>query len=266
MSSVESSPIMDDCSFLTEFQRKCLHVIIEAERDPQTLFTNDETCEYHENVMAYLKKLLIEKAHLQKCGNTNFAIQLIDEEVCRLLMVPVSIPYVSLLEQYGREMLMCSPDVFTNHTLSDESLHSEDNEEVTLTKSVLIPIDEYPSYNFIGRIIGPRGMTAKQLEKDTGCRIMVRGYYLNKIYGRAPRNGLLDENDPSESPLRVVLETTGPRKEANERLNAAINVVKSLLVPPSDGQDELKRRQLVELAVMNGTYRGTGSRKTPAHF
>lgn len=30
-------------------------------------------------------------------------------------------------------------------------------------------------YNFVGRILGPRGMTAKQLERETGCKIMVRG-------------------------------------------------------------------------------------------
>jgi len=30
-------------------------------------------------------------------------------------------------------------------------------------------------FNFVGRILGPRGMTAKQLEMDTGCKIMVRG-------------------------------------------------------------------------------------------
>ena len=30
-------------------------------------------------------------------------------------------------------------------------------------------------FNFVGRILGPRGMTAKQLEVDTNCKIMVRG-------------------------------------------------------------------------------------------
>lgn len=30
-------------------------------------------------------------------------------------------------------------------------------------------------FNFVGRILGPRGMTAKQLELETGCKIMVRG-------------------------------------------------------------------------------------------
>lgn len=30
-------------------------------------------------------------------------------------------------------------------------------------------------FNFVGRILGPRGLTAKQLEKDTQCKIMIRG-------------------------------------------------------------------------------------------
>lgn len=33
----------------------------------------------------------------------------------------------------------------------------------------------YLQYNFVGRILGPRGLTAKQLEAETGCKIMVRG-------------------------------------------------------------------------------------------
>ena len=30
-------------------------------------------------------------------------------------------------------------------------------------------------YNFVGRLLGPRGLTAKQLEQETKCKIMVRG-------------------------------------------------------------------------------------------
>ena len=33
----------------------------------------------------------------------------------------------------------------------------------------------YLQFNFVGRILGPRGMTTKQLEQETGCKIMVRG-------------------------------------------------------------------------------------------
>jgi splicing factor 1 len=43
------------------------------------------------------------------------------------------------------------------------------------TKKIYIPIKNYPDYNFIGLIIGPRGMTQKQMEKETGAKIAIRG-------------------------------------------------------------------------------------------
>lgn len=50
---------------------------------------------------------------------------------------------------------------------------------IKLTLSVFSPFSLSLSlclqYNFVGRILGPRGLTAKQLEAETGCKIMVRG-------------------------------------------------------------------------------------------
>lgn len=46
---------------------------------------------------------------------------------------------------------------------------------VTSTEKIYVPIKDFPEFNFVGRILGPRGMTAKQLEYETGCKIMVRG-------------------------------------------------------------------------------------------
>lgn len=39
----------------------------------------------------------------------------------------------------------------------------------------MINFEFFLQFNFVGRILGPRGMTAKQLEQETGCKIMVRG-------------------------------------------------------------------------------------------
>ena len=44
-----------------------------------------------------------------------------------------------------------------------------------MAKKIYIPVQKFPNINFIGRILGPRGMTIKQLELDTGCKIMIRG-------------------------------------------------------------------------------------------
>jgi hypothetical protein len=48
-------------------------------------------------------------------------------------------------------------------------------ELISLQEKIYVPVDEHPDYNFVGRLLGPRGMTAKQLEQETGCKIMIRG-------------------------------------------------------------------------------------------
>lgn len=48
-------------------------------------------------------------------------------------------------------------------------------DQVQLQEKIYVPVDEHPEYNFVGRLLGPRGMTAKQLEQETGCKIMIRG-------------------------------------------------------------------------------------------
>ncbi|KAI5670215.1 hypothetical protein M9H77_10579 [Catharanthus roseus] len=44
-----------------------------------------------------------------------------------------------------------------------------------LQKKLYIPMKEYPGYNFIGLIIGPRGNTQKRMERETGAKIVIRG-------------------------------------------------------------------------------------------
>lgn len=43
------------------------------------------------------------------------------------------------------------------------------------TRKIYIPIKKYPEYNFIGLIIGPRGITQKNMERETGAKIAIRG-------------------------------------------------------------------------------------------
>ena len=42
-------------------------------------------------------------------------------------------------------------------------------------KKIFIPQKEYPGYNFIGLIIGPRGNTQKRMQKETNTKIAIRG-------------------------------------------------------------------------------------------
>ena len=47
--------------------------------------------------------------------------------------------------------------------------------EVKIEDRISIPTREYPDINFMGLIIGPRGKTLQQLERDTGAKVMIRG-------------------------------------------------------------------------------------------
>ncbi|XP_062180183.1 KH domain-containing protein SPIN1-like isoform X2 [Phragmites australis] len=48
-----------------------------------------------------------------------------------------------------------------------------------------VPTDTYPNFNFIGRLLGPRGNSLKRIEASTGCRVFIRGKGSIKDSGKA---------------------------------------------------------------------------------
>lgn len=118
-----------------------------------------------------------------------------------------------------------------------------------LQKKLYIPMKEYPGYNFIGLIIGPRGNTQKRMERETGAKIVIRGKGSVKE-GRLQQKRDL-KPDPSENEdLHVLVEA-----ETQESLEAAAGMVEKLLQPVDEVLNEHKRQQLRELAALNGTIR-----------
>ena len=108
-----------------------------------------------------------------------------------------------------------------------------------------IPQRQFPSFNFIGMIIGPRGATQRKLQAETGCRVVIRGKgSVKEGAARDPRHE--DEADD----LHVLIE--GDTKAA---VDAAVAVVKPMLDPHADQFHEQKDRQLRELAIINGTLK-----------
>lgn len=59
--------------------------------------------------------------------------------------------------------------------------------------------------------------------------------------------------------LHVLLSVEDTENRARLKLERAVEEVKKLLVP-ADGEDELKKRQLMELAIINGTYRDSNAK------
>ncbi|KAI1694758.1 homodimerization region of STAR domain protein domain-containing protein [Ditylenchus destructor] len=135
-------------------------------------------------------------------------------------------------------------------------------ENFMLQDKVFVPVDEHPNYNFIGRILGPRGMTAKHLELDTGCKIMIRGKGSMKdtakeqICRGKPNYEHLNEN------LHILIQCEDTKERAKIKLENAVSQVRKILTPPeTKGVDDLKRRQLTELALLNGTYQNSSGQQ-----
>lgn len=42
-------------------------------------------------------------------------------------------------------------------------------------RKLYIPVKDFPGYNFFGLIVGPRGNTQKRMQRETNCRITIRG-------------------------------------------------------------------------------------------
>lgn len=114
---------------------------------------------------------------------------------------------------------------------------------------VFIPAERNPAVNFIGLLIGPRGNTLKRLEKETGCKIIIRGKGSVKEgkVGRIPGQLMPGEDEP----LHALI--TGPtEKEVKIGVKVVGDIVKEGIECP-DAANELRRNQLRELAELNGT-------------
>ncbi|KAL7547871.1 hypothetical protein ACHAWF_016221 [Thalassiosira exigua] len=116
------------------------------------------------------------------------------------------------------------------------------------SRKIVIPVEEYPTYNFIGLIIGPRGKTQKDMEGKTGCKIAIRGKGSVKEGAKGRRNGQPMEGD--DEPLHVLI--TGEDPAA---VDAAAEMINSMLVVIDDELNVHKQNQLRELALLNGTLK-----------
>ncbi|KAL3622707.1 hypothetical protein CASFOL_032064 [Castilleja foliolosa] len=118
-----------------------------------------------------------------------------------------------------------------------------------------IPVDNYPNFNFVGRLLGPRGNSLKQLEVTTGCRVFIRGKGSIKDTDKEDKlRGRPGYEHLSES-LHILIEADLPANIVDIRLRQAQEIIEELLKPVDEPHDFIKRQQLRELAMLNSRFR-----------
>ncbi|XP_076142495.1 protein quaking-B isoform X2 [Alosa pseudoharengus] len=208
-----------------------------------------ETKEKPKPTPDYLMQLMNDKKLMSSlpnfCGIFNHLERLLDEEISRVRK-----------DMYN-DTLSGSTDK-RNPALPDAI-----GAVVQLQEKLYVPVKEYPDFNFVGRILGPRGLTAKQLEAETGCKIMVRGKGSMRDKKKEEQNRGKPNWEHLNEDLHVLITVEDAQNRAEIKLKRAVEEVDKLLVPAAEGEDSLKKMQLMELAILNGTYRDANI-KSPA--
>ncbi len=100
---------------------------------------------------------------------------------------------------------------------------------VTMARKYFIQQEEYPKYNVVGRLLGPKGRILKSMEQKSGCTIQIRGVASdNRKY-----------NHYADQPLHVFVSAVGvDEKDAEAKLDAAENLIDPILHPKNNRHND----------------------------
>ncbi|KAL9108738.1 MAG: hypothetical protein Q9227_006534 [Pyrenula ochraceoflavens] len=121
-------------------------------------------------------------------------------------------------------------------------------------EKVYVPVNDYPEINFttfqVGLLIGPRGNTLKKMETESQAKIAIRGKGSVKE-GKGRSDAAHTSNQEEDLHCLIMADTEEKVNKAKKLIHNVIETAASI----PEGQNELKRNQLRELAALNGTLR-----------
>ncbi|XP_046973458.1 KH domain-containing, RNA-binding, signal transduction-associated protein 2-like isoform X3 [Vanessa cardui] len=182
----------------------------------------EEGSKLNEKAGEYMRELLSEKI---KLNNSKFPIssRLIDSEVAKV-------------QASGR----VPPKDFKYLDVYREKA-------IKVTVKVLVPVKEHPKVNFVGKLLGPKGNTMKQLQEETMCKMAVlgRGSMRDRQKEEELRNSLDPKYAHLSDELHVEVSAMAPPAEAHARIAYALAEVKKYLIP--DANDMIRQTQMREI-------------------
>ncbi|XP_953608.1 uncharacterized protein TA16690 [Theileria annulata] len=124
---------------------------------------------------------------------------------------------------------------------------SADYKPLKKVRKIIIPLDKYPEYNFMGLVIGPRGCNHKRLEAESGAQISLRGR------GTVKDGKNRDHQTDEDAAMPMHVHITADREECVQK---AVELIEPLLDPFHPKHEEFKRLGLEQLALVNGVALG----------
>ncbi|KAH8668684.1 hypothetical protein BX600DRAFT_480759 [Xylariales sp. PMI_506] len=118
-----------------------------------------------------------------------------------------------------------------------------------------IPSRDFPEVNFIGQLLGPRGRSLTDMNKQSGAKIVIRGR--GPVKESRGRGGALKFSCPAhnqeDEPLHCLV--TADTQEKVDKAKKLVQTVIDTAVGTPDDANDRKREQLRDLAIANVTFR-----------
>ncbi|XP_068207219.1 KH domain-containing, RNA-binding, signal transduction-associated protein 2-like [Palaemon carinicauda] len=124
---------------------------------------------------------------------------------------------------------------------------------IKLTVRVLVPVRDHPKFNFVGKLLGPKGNSLKRLQEETMTKMAILGR--GSMRDKQKEEELRISGDPKFShlseDLHVEVTAVAPPAEAHARIAYALTEIRRYLVP--DYNDEIRQEQMREMQLLVGT-------------
>lgn len=110
------------------------------------------------------------------------------------------------------------------------------HEVVTLTEKVFLPVKEFPQYNFVGKLLGPKGSTLKALQAaaKTKMSILGRGSTRDKAKEEELSKSDEPEHQHLKDPLHVLITVSCKKIDAHRRVAAALRELNKFMDPSNE--------------------------------
>ncbi|KAI6204019.1 KH domain-containing protein [Aphelenchoides besseyi] len=137
-------------------------------------------------------------------------------------------------EQFKNARRLLSTEVERlENNIDPEWLEVDVEKPIKLIRKVLIPTFRHPRFNYVGKVLGPRGTTLQNIAKQFKCHVYILGR--GSTRDRAKEEELLNSGDPNYAhyagPLHVKIETNAPPALAYQRVSGVLEVLQQLLQP-----------------------------------
>lgn len=118
---------------------------------------------------------------------------------------------------------------------------------IKVTVKVAVPIREHPKFNFVGKLLGPKGNSLKRLQEETMCKMSIlgRGSMKDKVKEEELRKSLDPKYSHLSDDLHIEISALAPPAEAHARIAYALAEIRKFLIP--DSNDDISMEQLREM-------------------